>query len=557
MKPHRLFSSLGVLSAAALALAPVAASAQPTKVLVLPYAPLYDSIPRATGEQIGKTFENGLRGKSSIELRSLPAESAGSSAKAVSDAQRAAVAEAKAELDRGKSLLQRRRVKPALDAFEAVIRKLQDNAIALENTSALEEAYLRKAAALFLMGREDEAAKGPIAEALVLDPALRLDESDGYGRPFIELVEKVRQEEIAQRGWGELRVDTTPPGALVWVDGREALTSPVRVIGLVPGTHYVTIKLPSQDAYTEVVKIEKDALFRISPDENAPAKEGPVTRFVSHLAQNRMDDSTLAQLGELARMAGAEVVVFGAAFAQGAEMGIVSFVYSPSQNAVSPLQRITLDREMLGATIEINKVSTEFLDRLPSIGEPISLPTPVAAEARPGAEKINEVDMTVDYSAFKDDRPGRTVTPVDTSRHRAGPRRPIGGPRVPIGAPAQPPTGGGARPKLSGAEAGLQDDELARAPEPAPAPAEDFLDFRVEPTEPEPAVQQTPSYTFSGGVSIEDDVPLAEEPQVQKKGGLFSRWWFWTGAAIVVGGAVSAGLAMSGGGDGVTGQVKW
>lgn len=557
MRPHRLFSSLGFLSAAALAMAPFAAFAQATKVLVLPYAPLYDSIPRATGEQIGKTFENGLKGKSAIELRTLPSESAGSSAKAVSDAQRAAVAEAKAELDRGKSLLERRRVKPALDAFEAVIQKLRDNAIALENTSTLEEAYLRKAAALFLMGREDEAAKGPIPEALVLNPALRLDESDGYGRPFIELVDKVRQEEIAGRGWGELRVDTTPPGALVWVDGREALTSPVRVLGLVPGTHYVTIKLPSQDAYTEVVQIRKDELVRISPDENAPAAEGPVTKFVTHLSQNRMDDSTLAQLGELARKAGADVVVFGAAFAEGAEMVIVSMLYSPSENAISRLQRITLDREMLGATIEINKVSSEFLERLPSIGEPTSLPAPVAAEARPGAEKINEVDMTVDYAAFKDDRPGRTVTPVDTTRHRAGPRRPVGGPRVPIGAPVQPPSGGGARPELSDADAGLQGDEIARAPEAKPAPAEDFLDFRVEPIEPEPVVQETPTYTFSGGVSIEDEMPIAEEPQVRKKGGLLSQWWFWTGAAIVVGGAVSAGLAMSGGGDGVTGQVKW
>src|SRR5690606_29183586 len=309
-------------------MAPFAAFAQATKVLVLPYAPLYDSMPRATGEQIGKTFENGLKGKSAIELRTLPSESAGSSAKAVSDAQRAAVAEAKAELDRGKSLLERRRVKPALDAFEAVIQKLRDNAIALENTSTLEEAYLRKAAALFLMGREDEAAKGPIPEALVLNPALRLDESDGYGKPFIELVDKVRQEDIAGRGLGELRVDTTPPGALVWVDGREALTSPVRVMGLIPGTHYVTIKLPSEDPYTEVVEVRKDELFHISPDDEAARPEGPVATLVAHLSKNRIDDEAKAQLGQLAQAAQADVVLFGGAFADGAEMGIVSFVYA-------------------------------------------------------------------------------------------------------------------------------------------------------------------------------------------------------------------------------------
>lgn len=554
MKPHRPLSSIKLLCAAALALAPFAASAEATKVLVLPYAPLYDSIPRATGEQIAKTFEDGLKGKSSIALRTLPSEAANGSAKAATDQQKAAVLEAKAELDRAKNLLARRRVKPALDSFEAVIQKLRENAIAMEDTNALVEAYLRKAAALFLMGREAEAEKGPIPEALVLAPGIRLDESDGYGRPFIELVEKVRQEDIAQRGFGELRVDTTPPGALVWVDGREALTSPVRVIGLVPGTHYVTIKLPSQDAYTEVVRIEKDALFRISPDEGAEA-EGPVSTLVTHLSKNRLDDDAKAQLSQLAQTAQADVVVFGAAFADGAEMGIVSFLYSPSENAISSLQRITLNREMLGATIEINKVSTEFLERLPSIGQPLSLPTALASEARPGAEKINEVDMTVDYAAFKESGRGGAVDPVRT-QHRAGPRRPIGGPRTPIGGPvAPPPSGGGVRPELAEATPSLESEDFADAP--ATEPAEDFLDFRVEPTEPQPTVVETPTYTFSGGVSIDDEVPLSEEPEIRKGGGLLSRWWFWTGVALVVGGAVGAGMALSGGGDGVTGEATW
>lgn len=556
MKPHRNFSIAQALWAAALcvALAPAAASADTTRVLVLPYAPLYDSIPRATGEQIAKTFEDGLRGKSTIALRSLPGESAETTAKAATDAQKAAIAEARAELEKARGLLARRRVKPALDGFEAVIQKLEANAIAMENTEALVEAHLRKAAALFLMGREAEAESGPIVQALVLNPSIVLDESDGYGAPFIELVEKVRQGEIAERGLGELRVDTTPPGALVWVDGREALTSPVRVLGLVPGTHYVTIKLPSEEAYTEVVEIRKDELFRISPDEGAAPAEGPVTTLVTHLSKNQLDEQGKAQLAQLAQTAEADVVVFGGAFADGAEMGIVSFLYSPTENAISRLQRITLNREMLGATIEINKVSTEFLDRLPSIGQGLDLPSPLAAEAKPGAEKINEVDMTVDYTAFKrEGGRGPAVVPVQ----ERGPRRPIGSPRAPIGAP-QPPAGGGARPELGQATPSLdfEDAPAVAQPEPTPAPEEDFLDFRDSTREPEPVVTEAPAFTYSGGISIEDEVPLGDEPQVRKDG-LLSRWWFWTGAAIVVGGAVTAGVAMSGGGDGVTGKASW
>ncbi|HLV60956.1 MAG TPA: PEGA domain-containing protein [Fredinandcohnia sp.] len=556
MKPHRTLSIAHALWAAALvaAWAP-AAAAEPTRVLVLPYAPLYDSIPRATGEQIGKTFEDGLRGNAAVTLRSLPGEAAPRPGKAATEAQKAAVLEARMELEKARGLLAKRRVKPALDGFEAVIRKLEENAIALEDTSTLVEAHLRKAAALFLMGREAEAASatGPIARALVLDPSVVLDESEGYGKPFIELVDKVRQEDIAGRGLGELRVDTTPPGALVWVDGREALTSPVRVMGLIPGTHYVTIKLPSEDPYTEVVEVRKDELFHISPDDEAARPEGPVATLVAHLSKNRIDDEAKAQLGQLAQAAQADVVLFGGAFADGAEMGIVSFVYAAADGSVSALQRITVNREMLGLTIEVNKVTSEFLGRLPAPGEPMALPAPLAASARPGAEKINEVDMTVDFAAFKrEGGRGGAVTPVQDRGPRrpvGGPRTPIGGPRAPIGAP-QPPAGGGARPELSQASPTLEEAE------PAPAPAEDFLDFRDTTREPEPVVTEKPAFTYSGGVSIEDEMPLAEEPQVRKPG-LLSRWWFWTGAALVVGGAVGAGIAMSGGGDGVTGRASW
>ena len=551
MKPQRILSSLKALGAAALCvvMAPAVASADPTRVLVLPYAPLYESIPRATGEQIANTFEEGLRGKSSVELRSLPAESAGASAKAATDEQKAAVMEARADLERGRDLLSRRRVPQALRAFEASIEKLKANAIALENTEALQEALLRRAAALFLMGREVEAEKGPIVEALVLNPGVRLEESDGYGKPFIELVEKVRQGEIAERGYGELRVDTTPPGALVWVDGREALTSPVRVSGIVPGTHYISIKLPSVDTYTEVVEIQKDALFRISPDDEGKA-EGPVTTLVTHLSKNQLDDAAKTQLAALARRAEADMVVFGGAFADGAEMGIVSYVYSVADDSIASLQRVTLNREMLGATIEINRVSTEFLERLPDNGEALSLPVPLAADAKPGAEKINEVDLSVNYAAFKES--GSSSTRPTSTR---GPRRPIGTPRAPIGAP-QPPAGGGAAPELGAATPALEEppaEDFAQAV--TPVPQEDFLDFRDAPTEPEPSLEPMPSYTFSGGVGIEDEVPLSETPQV-RKGGLLNRWWFWTGAAIVVGGAVTAGIAMSGG-DGVTGNASW
>lgn len=270
VRRSRFFSTLaslvvGLGSFASLLAAPAVARADGTKVLVLPYAPLYESIPRATGDRIATILEEGLSGAGSIQVVSLPREGQ-RAAKQASPEQIQAIAEASASVERGKELLQRRRVGPALQAFNRAIEQIEANVMALEDVEILLEAHLQKAATLFLMGREDEAAAGPMEKALLIKPDLILPVGETYGKPFVELLDEVRAD-IAKRGTGSLRVDTTPPGALVWVDGKEAPTSPVRITGLVPGVHYVKIKLPADPPYTERVVIEKDALFHITPDE--------------------------------------------------------------------------------------------------------------------------------------------------------------------------------------------------------------------------------------------------------------------------------------------------
>jgi len=558
----------------ALLCGPAAASAEKVKVLVVPYAPLYDSIPRATGAQIAETLETGLANIDGIEVVKLPGEGEAKAAASATEAQIAAVAAARAEWERGNSLLAKRKVKPALDAFEKAIAGFEANGPALLDASPLVDAHLKKSVALFLMGREDEAVKGSIPAALRLNPGVQLEAGREYQQVFIDTVEKVRAQ-LTQAGYGSLRVDTTPPGAKIWLDEREAEYSPVMISGVLPGKHYVKIKPPGADPYMQVVEIKKGETFRITPDDGK-RNEGPVGALVTLLSKNELNDAARKQVVALMKKSGAQQAVVGGAYAQGGSMGIVTYLYGAGDSGFTELQRISLDREMLGATIEINKVATELESKLGPAAAAVTLPRKMAADARPGEEKINEIDFSgalaagaaasTKAGAAGDVQPASTTkAPVQKDRRPIGAKRPIGGggtapEAAATPAPAAPATGAVAEaPAGSRRPAGAP---AAAAPRPAVASDDTGLvfkkdeDFKTDADFGVPAAATAPKYQYSAGTSIEDETAFDE--QKSAGGGLLSKWWFWAGAGVIVAGAVGAGVAAGGGGSSdATANVRW
>lgn len=542
---------------------PVAASAEKVKVLVVPYAPLYDSIPRATGAQIAETLETGLANVDGVEVVKLPGEGEAKVAASATEAQTAAVAAARADWERGNGLLAKRRVKPALDAYEKAISGFEANGAALLDVNPLVDAHLKKSVALFLMGREDEAVKVSIPAALRLNPGVQLEAGREYQQVFIDTVEKVRGE-LQQAGYGSLRVDTTPPGAKIWVDEREAEYSPVLISGILPGKHYVKIKPPGADPYMQVVEIKKGETFRITPDDGKRA-EGPVGSLVTLLAKNQLNDDARKQLVGLMKKHGAQQAVVGGAFAQGANMGIVTYLYGTGDSGFTQLQTINLDRDMLGATIEVNKVAIELQSRLGAAASPVSLPRAMAADARPGEEKINEVDFSGSLAAG-------SAASSKAGQEAAGEVKPASGSKAPISKDRRPlgkgPVGGGGKAPEAAATTPatgttVADSGSRRPAGPAavtPAPAQDTgLAFKDDKDFAAPAAAtEAPKYQYSAGTGIEDETAF-DQPQVsQGGGGLLSKWWFWAGAGVLAAGAVGIGVAAAGGSpDNATANIRW
>lgn len=569
-------ASASALSAMTLLFAPLAATAQKAKLVVIPYAPLYDSIPRATGEQIAQTLESGLGGKSNIELVKLPGE--GSDANkpliAATAEQIAAVEAGRKDVERANGLLAKRRVKPAQDAYAKAIAAFQANGPAMMDVAPLVEANLKMAVTLFLMGNEDQAVKGPIPAALRLDPSIKLEAGAEYQQVFIDQVEKVRKE-LLGAGHGSLRVDTTPPGAKIHVDDRDAAYSPVMISGILPGKHYVKIKPPGADPYIQVVEVKKDETFRITPDDGK-GKEGPMGALVTLMAKNELNDGVKTQLQALTQKAGAQKAVIGGAYAQGASMGIVSYLYSAKENSLVELQRLTLDRDMLGATIEINKIANELESRVAEGGTTVTTPRPMAENAKPGAEKINEIDFSGELAAGAAvaAEAGKEAATPATVRGSAG-RRPItrDEPRKPAGGGLAPeanaaPVEGAAGTAVATAPVGSTGRAPAGGPAPAPAPApaaqfnDSALAFRDDNkvpdfAAPEPAAAPEQKYRYAAGTSIEDEGAF-DQPAIQTdKGGLLSKWWFWTGVGVLAAGAVTAGVAAGGSSEAPSGKISW
>jgi hypothetical protein len=573
---------------------------------VVPYAPLFESIPRATGERFSGYLIDSLRNNDAVEMVELPGETAegpagaAASSKAATPEQRLAITTAMEDIEKGKALLKKRNVKPAFDAFSRAVDTFAANGPAVEDIAPLVEAHLKRAVCLYFMGREDEASKVNLPAALRLKPDLMLKAGTGegeYGDKFVQRFEQVRKELMAG-GNGDVRVDTAPPNAKIWVDNRETPPSPVVIKGLIPGIHYVTIKLPATDPYVQLIEIKKGQLAKISPDVAEAKSTGLVSGLLDSLGKNTLDDKITAQLKAIATKSGAELIVLGGAFAQGKDMGIVTFLYNPKKPGMVELRRVTTDRDLLGVTVDINSLANQIADRLKAWGDPIALPRPVAADAKKGEEQVNEID----YS------PLIAGAPVEKKEERGGARGPVG-PRKPIGKPIGPVTpasGGGARPEEAAApsieEAAAAPVAVAAAPTPppeppkaapaptpapaapAPAPAapanpdgsasdllSDLATTEDKPAEAQPDPEAEKKKAMGGvapntieqeykELAIMKDSGLAEtEPKKDEGGGLTSKWWFWTAVGVVAAGAATGGIAAaSGGGEpGAKGTLRF
>lgn len=225
------------------------------------------------------------------------------------------VAEGLALLEAGETVLRRGKAKLALLKLQGASVQLA-RVLAWTSKQDLARAQLLLGSAQAMAG-DSKAALATFAALQVWRPDAAPDPELG-GSATLALWDKARQQ-IADADRGAIDLDTTPEGALAYVDGRLVGFTPTAIDGLTVGVHYVTIRREGFERRVEAVKVGARGPARLAvklvPSERAHDLAAARTLFAAGIASPDAGDEArlaLAEIGELVDVEQVVLVVPGA-----------------------------------------------------------------------------------------------------------------------------------------------------------------------------------------------------------------------------------------------------
>jgi hypothetical protein len=170
------------------------------------------------------------------------------------------VNEARALLSSGDELLRRGQAKAALLKLEGASVQLA-RVLAWTQKQELARAQFLLGAAQALTG-DTKAATATFVTLLAWRPDAVAD-ADIEPQVILPLWEKA-QEKAAKLPGGSIDINTTPGGALAYVDGKLAGFTPTVVEGVAAGTHYVTLRRDGHERRVEAIKVSDKAPVKMN-----------------------------------------------------------------------------------------------------------------------------------------------------------------------------------------------------------------------------------------------------------------------------------------------------
>jgi hypothetical protein len=356
------------LAMAAMLLLPAARSVAASRIEVLTFAPLSGDLPQGAGEKGADILTVELKGQSEFDVIPRAKSSKGAGVEALAQARKLA-ADARKALDQ-------RKPAEAQKAFEEAQQAYMKGLSELSNFDEFVNLTAELSTLLYRRGKDEQAAQVMLDALRVTvgrSPPKILAQSPTYA-PIAEALTK----KIAALPKGGIRLDSTPEGAHVFIDGQDAGNAPVVLKQLAEGRHYLRAILPSGETWGEAVMVSsKGEMPHLRAQSGA---EGPAAVVAAQLAENRMDPSILASLQQVAAQKNAAFLAFGALVKPIDGIALDSFLYNAKTNKISRLKRVTFDQEMLDAGLQMDKVVSEIQAKLKGEPHPVELPTKVSTE---------------------------------------------------------------------------------------------------------------------------------------------------------------------------------
>jgi hypothetical protein len=154
-------------------------------------------------------------------------------------------------------------VKEAADALPAALEVLAK----VNDLALLRDLHVQIGACLTLAGSAPSARPHFVSAALLDDVEPRL----GLHREEAERLQAEARAEVLGRSRGTVRIETVPPGAEVWIDGRKARGLTPLALDVRLGDHYVTTHRFRYEPHTERALLQPSGVARVVLD---PAGRG-------------------------------------------------------------------------------------------------------------------------------------------------------------------------------------------------------------------------------------------------------------------------------------------
>ncbi len=366
------------LVALALAAGVPASALAATRVAVLTFAPLSGDLPNGAGDKAADLLANELKSVSELEVVPRPRKVEGLAKDRLQSARQ--------ELAAAREALAKRHPKDAETAYQAALVEFRKALPALEGFQDLIDCTAELGALEYRRGHDD-AGRAHLLEATRLSSgkALAIVADAPSFAPIAEQLAKA----VAALPRGSVRVDSTPEGAEVYVDGQDAGKAPVLIRDLPQGPQYLRAVLPSGELWGAVADVvPSDVPQHLRAQSGA---EGPAAEINAQLAENRVDPSAATAAAAAAKASSAGLVVFGALHRTPDGLALDAFLYDAGQARMSRLARVAFDNEMLDAGLQMDKLVSQIQARLGDPGTALSLP------ARVAEDRVTEGSLASEY----------------------------------------------------------------------------------------------------------------------------------------------------------------
>lgn len=378
------------------------------RIGVLPFAPLSGDVPAGAGDKGAEILQKALKTQSEFEV--VPRQDTAVAAGAP------LLSQARQKLAEARAAVAAHRGSVAATAYRAA---LSADALAVATLDSFDEvidANAELGTLLYRMGQDDEGQRA-IFEALRLAAGQPLKVL--AGSPTFAATAEALQKRVAQLGKGSVRVESTPTGADVYVDGQAAGKAPVLLRDLPAGRHYLRALLPSGDTWGAVVEVAPKSEPHLRAQSGAAGPSGEVG---GQLAENNLQPSVLAALKKAAAEQKVAFLVLGALHRTLNGLALDPFLYDQARGKVTRLKRVAFDAELLEAGLQMDKVVAEIQKQVGGDAPPLPLPAKAAPDLAAERELATEFHFGGTPDAPLDGAPAAAPGAGDEATQESGRR---------------------------------------------------------------------------------------------------------------------------------------